>query len=108
VQKAYDFMLWMLPHTAKYARNYKYTLGSEVQRYTLLVLERLVEASYTRSKIDLLQEANTKLEVLRYLLRSSCDLQCISIRQYECAIKMLYNLGVEVGGWLKEQRGKAN
>ena len=107
VQKAYDFMLWMFPHVARYPKEHKFALGDSIRTSTLSVLELLIEAQYSREKLKALERANRRIEVLRYLLRASHDLKCLSASQYEHGIKLLHNAGAEVGGWIKQQTRKA-
>jgi len=104
VQKAYDFMLWMFPHIAKYPREHKFALGDSIRTSTLGVLELLIQAQYSRDKLSSLERANRRIEVLRYLLRASHDLKCLSPSQYEHGIKLLHTAGAEVGGWTKQQQ----
>ena len=106
VQKVYDFMVWMFPHLAKFPKEHKFTLGESIKERTLNVLELAIDAQYAAEKVDSLTKANRRIEVLRYLLRASYDLKCLSLKQHEQGLKLLYNAGVEVGGWLKQQQAK--
>ena len=99
----YDFVLWLLPHTAKFSRAHRFTLGDRMETGALEVLELLVEASYARDKQDLLRRANLRLERLRYLTRLAKDLKLISVAQYEFASRAMLTVGSEIGGWEKQQ-----
>jgi hypothetical protein len=103
VTKAYDFALWLLPHVAKFNRSHRFTLGDRVGEGVLETLELLVEATYTKDKRSLLQHANRRLQRVRYLIRLAKDMRQLSVRQYEFAARALDGIGVEVGGWLKQQ-----
>ena len=107
IVKTYDFTLWLLPHLGKFSRDHRFTLGNRLEEGILEILELLVEASYTADKRPLLALANTRLNRVRYLIRLSKDLRQISVKQYECAAHAVDGIGVEIGGWLKQQsRGK--
>lgn len=106
VQKVYDFMVWMFPHLSKYPKEHKFTLGESIKERTLNVLELVIDAQYASEKAETLTKANRRIEVLRYLLRASCEFKCLSLKQHEHGLKLLYNAGVEVGGWLKQQEAK--
>ena len=69
VTKVYDILKWLIPQISRFPRSHKFTLGDRVTNLGLDVLMLLVEANYTRDKTELLQQANQKLEQLRYLLR---------------------------------------
>lgn len=103
VTKAYDFTLWLLPHLAKFSRDYRFTLGNKLEEGALEILELLVEASYAGEKRTLLQRANIRLNRVRFLVRLAKDLQQISLKQYEFAARAIDGIGVEIGGWLKQQ-----
>ncbi len=107
VTKMYDFSLWLLPHTAQFARAHRFTLGTRLEEAALEALESLVEAGYTREKRDLLETANRRLERIRYLLRLAKDLKLLNLGQYEFAARALVEIGSEVGGWLKQQKSAA-
>jgi len=106
VTKTYDFLLWLLPHLAKFPREHRFTLGDRLEEGSLALLELLVEASYTREKGALLRAANVRLERLRYLSRLAKDLRLISVRQYEFAIRAMQAIGAEIGGWARQQGQK--
>jgi len=50
----------------------------------------------------LLREANTKMEVLRWLVRMAKERQIITTRQYEFSSEKLAECGKMVGGWRKQ------
>jgi hypothetical protein len=55
-------------------RSYRFSVGERVVAPGLDLLLALVEAAYTANKAGLLQQANTKVNGLRYLLRLAKDL----------------------------------
>jgi hypothetical protein len=103
VTKTYDLTLWLLPHVGKFDRQHRFTLGNRLEEGVLEVLELLVEASYTREKQPLLRRANLRLERLRYLVRLAKDLRQLSLKQYEFAARAMNEIGMEIGGWAKQQ-----
>ena len=46
----YRFVLWLVPTVEKFPRRQKFLLGDRLQATALDVLERLVEATYTRDR----------------------------------------------------------
>ena len=65
VQKAYDLCKEVLPRVSKFSRDYKFTIGDRITDNGLAVLELMIQASYSRQKLHLLDEANLRLERLR-------------------------------------------
>jgi hypothetical protein len=106
ITKAYDLALWLVQKVDSFPRARKFTLGDRVENTALELLAVLLRAKYTRSPASGLREANLLLQQIRFLLRMAKDLQCLSIKSYEFASRQIEAIGVEVGGWLKQQKGK--
>lgn len=71
-------------------------LENTILNFTLL----LIKANYARRKVSLLEEAREQLYLFVILLRLAKDLKFISLKQYEFAVKKIYELGKMLGGWL--------
>ena len=87
----------------QFPRNRRFTLGERIESGLLLVLERLVEAAYSRNRRPMLQQANLQLEVVRHLWRLAEELKVISMNSYGHGAKLMVELGRQVGGWLGAQ-----
>jgi hypothetical protein len=47
LERAYQFLTWLVPTVDKFRRRQKFLLGDRIERTALDVLEGLVEATYT-------------------------------------------------------------
>lgn len=101
VEKAYQFLLWLVPTLEKFPKSQKFLLADRIQVLALDVLEGLVEATYTKNAVPLLRTANLRLEKLRFLFRLSHDLHLLDPRRYEFAARAVDEIGRLVGGWIK-------
>jgi|TARA_B100000315_G_scaffold223309_1_gene227993 hypothetical protein len=101
VEKTYQFLLWLIPTVEKFPRSQKFLLGDRIQTIALDILERLIEATYTRSRARMLNQANLGIEKLRFLFRLSTDLRYLDRRRYEHAARSLDEIGRLIGGWRK-------
>ena len=101
ITKAYDLILWSCNHTGKFPRNHRYGLGERIEANLYNLLETLIRAKYSRSRQELLDEANLALEILRFQMRLAKDLQCLKVESYGFAAKPIDEIGKLVGGWLK-------
>ena len=102
----YDLILWMAPKLGAFPRVHRFTLGDRIMTTMLDVLDGTIVAQYRRqARVASLHEANLGLERLRYLVRLSRDLNCISLREYEHAARQLVAAGRHVGGWLRHAQG---
>jgi len=106
ITSAYDFIKWVIPHIAKFPRNQRYTLGERIESKLFCLLELLIEAQYSKEKIEALKKANLAIEQIRYLFRLAYDLRLIGIKTYELSSKYLAGIGAQVGGWIKQQNAR--
>lgn len=102
VTKVYDLLLWMLPKLAKFPKNERYLLGQRIENTLLDILEILIEAGFTKEKLNLLRRANLKLEKLRFLVRLAKDMHYISIKPYEYHARAVNEIGKMIGGWIRQ------
>ena len=101
LETMYQFLLWLVPAVEKFPRRQKFLLGDRIQTTALDVLERLIEATYTRTRRDTLAEANLGIEKLRVLFRLAKDLHHVNMARYEHAARSLDEIGRLIGGWRK-------
>jgi hypothetical protein len=106
ITHAYDFIKWAIPHIAKLPRNQRYTFGERIESKLFRLLELLIEAQYSKDKANLLKRANLEIEQLRFLYRLNYDLLMINLKTYELSSKHLMDIGVQVGGWIKQQNAR--
>jgi hypothetical protein len=101
IQDFYDFMLWMIKHIEKYPRHHRYSLGRDMESGMQTILKLLLNAKFRKNKKDILDEANIALEVIRFQLRISRDLQILAVKSYGYGSKCLLEIGSQLGGWVK-------
>ena len=101
LEAMYRFLLWLVPTVEKFPRSQKFLLGDRIQSTAPDVLERLIEATYTRGRQPLLAAANLGIEKLRFLFRLCFDLKFLDMRRYEHAARSLDEIGRMIGGWRK-------
>jgi hypothetical protein len=75
--KTYDLALWLLPQIGKFPKDYRFIFGDRIENCLLEVLEKLIEARYTKDKAAILASVNISLEKLRYLSSMSMDLKLL-------------------------------
>jgi hypothetical protein len=103
----YDLALYLSGRIAKFPRQYRYSLGSDMESRLQTILAALVRARYcgkSEEKAGLLGSVNVELEVLRFQLRLAKDLSALPLHSHGHALKMAAEVGTQVGGWLKSLR----
>jgi hypothetical protein len=106
IQKAYDLVKWYVPILNRLPRNHRFTLGERLISGLYGLLEGLIQARYAKAKLTQLEQINTQIDILRCQTRLLLDFDLISIDRYEYASKQINGVGVELGGWLKQQQSK--
>lgn len=102
VTKTYDFVLWLLPKVENFPRAHKFTVGERLSANGMDLLSLLIEAAYSsRRKLELLEQANTKINVTRFQLRLAKDLKLMTMDSYAFSAERLDEIGRMVGGWRK-------
>jgi len=101
--RTYDLVLWLFPRTAKFPKVLRHTLTNRVEGTALDLLGTLLRANRVRGddRLRALDEADARLDALRFLVRLSTDLGFLSLRQYEYAAGKLAEIGRLLGGWGK-------
>jgi hypothetical protein len=103
LQVCHDLLVWLIPLLDQFPRQRRFTLGERLESGLLAVLESLVEAAYTREKRDALALANRRLAVNRHLWRLALELKVINLRRYEHGIRLMDDLGRQIGAWLRSR-----
>ena len=106
IQKTYDLIKWYVPLLNRLPREHRFQLGDRMIAGLYNLLESLVLARYQKDKLPLLQQLNSKLDVLRYQTRLLLDFDLIANRRYQHVSKLIDAIGTDLGGWIKQQRGK--
>ena len=99
--KVYDFTLYFSKKYTNYPKKYKFTLGERINVHLFDLLEHIIEAKYTIKKKRFLFSANMSLEKLRFMIRISKDLECITAKEFEHMARSINEIGGMIGGWLK-------
>src|SRR3989344_7609555 len=84
VQRLCD--LYKLFHSCLLAfpKQERYTLGQRIESTILDALELIIAAQYAsrQSKTDRLNQASDKIDILKYLIRLSCETKSITLKHY--------------------------
>lgn len=107
IQKTYDLIKWYVPLLNRLPKDHKYGLGQRMVDHLYDLLETLLTARYQKDKLALLIPLNTKLDILRYQTRILMDFRLMDSDRFEYASRLINQVGLELGGWIKQQRQKA-
>jgi hypothetical protein len=100
----HDLIVWFVPIINRFPRDHKFTLGDRLQNRMYDILEELIMARYEKEKASRLERTNAKLDVLRHQTRFLLEFKLIDGRRFYHASELINGVGVELGGWIKQQR----
>jgi len=98
-----DFLKWLLVTTDNFPKKARFTYTDHLINISLLIVEDLVEARYSKNKFSILRRANMNLEKIRILIRICFELQFLPKKSYEYASRSINEVGKMLGGWMKQQ-----
>jgi len=104
IQKTYDLVKWYIPILNRLPRDHRFTLGERMINGLYNLLEGLILARYSHHKLDQLEQLNIQLDLLRHQTRLLLDFDLMKTERYEYVGKLLNEIGIELGGWIKQQR----
>ena len=102
--KWYEFSKWVLEKVDNLPKNQRFILGQRLADGVLDIQALLVEAAYSPQKRLLLEDANRRLEVLRWLVRMLRDRNLLAAKQFRYASESMTECGRMLGGWIKQAK----
>jgi len=101
IKRGYDFSKWLLQHTGKFPKSYRFSVAVKLENGILDFIELATVANMRKDKLPLLRQADEKLARLRLLFRLSYEMRFINLKSYEHGSKQINELGRLLGGWMK-------
>ena len=106
IQKLYDYLVWVSPIINRLPRDKKYTIGDRLLNRLYDVLEDLIKAKYrSRNKLELLEQANVGLEIVRFYQRLILSDNLWDRKRYQFASKSVNEVGILLGKWVLSIKG---
>ncbi len=106
LKKGYDFSKWLLHHTGKFPKSYRFSIAAKLENGILNFVELTAVANMRREKLPLLTRADETLARLRLLFRLSFEMRFIDLTSYEFGSHQIDELGKLLGGWIKTTHAK--
>ena len=101
IKRGYDFSKWLLHHTGKFPRSYRFSVAVKLENAILEFIELTTVANMRKDKLPLLKRADEDLARMRLLFRLSYEMRFINSKSYEFGSKQMNELGRLLGGWIK-------
>ena len=106
IQKLYDYLVWVSPIINRLPRDKKYTIGDRLLNRLYDGLEDLINVKYrSRNKLELLEQANVGLEIVRFYQRLILSDNLWDRKRYQFASKSVNEVGILLGKWVLSIKG---
>jgi len=92
---------WILDRSEHLPVKVRFSIAGRIANTSMDNVEMLLEAIYSKQKLQYLNRFNMNLDKLRVLFRICHDRQYISPTQYEFITKELNRNGKMCGGWIR-------
>jgi hypothetical protein len=102
IKRGYDFSKWLLQHTGKFPKSYRFSVAAKLENAILEFIEYTTVANMRQDKLPMLRKADESLARIRLLFRLSYEMRFINLKSYEYGSRQLVELGKLLGGWIKK------
>ncbi len=89
---SYDLLLEIFKLTKNFSKDYKYTIGESLKNETMGLITHIYRANSTTKKVDIIQTAREKTEVIRLYIRLLKDLREINLKRFVQVNKRIENV----------------
>lgn len=103
----YQTLDWILATSERVPKHARFSIASRMANLGLDTMELIVQAIYTKDRLDILDEINLLLEKQRIIFRLACDRRYLSVKQHEYIAQALDVTGRMIGGWRRKKHGQS-
>jgi hypothetical protein len=104
IEKTRELILWYVPVLNRLPRDHKFGIGERMITGLYELLEELIAVRYAKQKLPQLEAINLRLEKLRQQTRLLLDFKLIDGRRFQHCSKLINEVGMNLGGWIKQQK----
>lgn len=97
----YKTMCWLLDRCQRMPKHTRFTISGRMVNLATEIMEKLLQAIYSKDKTAILQKINLDLEKLRFYNRLCKDQHYLSTTQYEYLAHEINTTGKMCGAWAK-------
>ncbi len=102
IKRTFDFSKWLLGHTGKFPKSYRFSIATKLENNILYFLELITVANMRSNKLPLLKLADETLARVHLLFRMSFEMHFLNLKSYKFGSLKLVELGKLLGGWIKK------
>ena len=95
----YRLILKIFEYTKDFSREYKYTLGQDLKRDSIVLVRSIYRANKAQSKTEYLEAFLDDFEVLKLEVRLCVDLKILPIKKQAELAALMDSIGRQITGW---------
>jgi len=95
----YNLILKIFEYTEGFPREYKYTLGQDMKRDSIILVRSIYRANKTKNKMEYLEAFLDDFEILKIEVRLCVDMRILSIRKQAELASLMESIGKQITGW---------
>src|SRR5574344_2655010 len=100
----YHMTLRLFELTSNFSREYKFTLGQDMKRDSILLVRCIYRANKVKETTVYLEQFLDSFEVIKLELRLCTDLKLVTIKQQAELSELMEGIGKQITGWRNAQR----
>lgn len=100
----YKLTLRLFEVTSNFPREYKFTLGQDMKRDSILLVRHIYRANKVREKTVYLEQFLDSFEVLKLELRLCKDMRLTTVKQQSEFALLMDGIGKQVTAWRNSQK----
>jgi four helix bundle protein len=100
-QKHEDLILYAYKCLGQFPKSERHVLAADIRKGLYEIDGLIIRAQKKYHKKTTLQDLDIEVEALKTKIRLAKDLGFLPFKKYENLVKMLFEIGRMVGGWIK-------
>jgi len=100
----YALILKVFEYTREFPREYRYTLGQDLKRDSMVLVRSIYRANKARDKREFLEAFLDDFELLKLELRLCVDMRILSMKKQAELAVLMGSIGKQVTGWRNASR----
>lgn len=100
----YQLTLKLFAVTSNFPREYKFTLGQDMKRDSILLVRHIYRANKVKDKITYLEQFLDSFEVLKLELRLCKDMRLTTVKQQSEFALLMESIGKQITAWRNSQK----
>ena len=100
----FDLILLIYKYTKDFSREYKYTIGQDLKRDSLVLVRDVYRVNKATDKLLYFDQLQDDFELIKFEIRLCSELKLFHISQQAQMIKLTESIGKQINAWKKKYK----